>query len=91
MFKSQIPRTLRLLIDQKIGQQKVLLIFGSRRTGKTYLMNEVFDSFSGRKLILNGEDLEVQRKLGKRIIEDTSHNFWERNCYVLMRLNIFKK
>ena len=75
MINPKIPRSLRALIEKKIGQQKVILIFGSRRTGKTYLMSEVFESFSGTKLMLNGEDLEVQRKLGKRIIEDYKSQF----------------
>lgn len=75
MIKTPIPRVLEDLVSQKLGQQKVLLIFGSRRTGKTFLMNKIYESFSGKKMKLNGEDLSVQRKLKERVVSTLVQQF----------------
>lgn len=75
MITGPIPRIIESLVTQKLGQQKVLLIFGSRRTGKTFLMNKIYASFSGKKLKLNGEDLSVQRKLKDRVISNYVSQF----------------
>ncbi len=61
------PRQLKDQIESRIGTQKVLVIYGSRRTGKTYLMREIFNGFAtGKKLWINGEDLDIQRRLAER-------------------------
>lgn len=52
----------------KIGTNKVILILGTRRVGKTYLLNKVSDRFTGKKLILNAEDFDVQDVLKKRTV-----------------------
>lgn len=35
-------------------------LFGARRTGKTFLMNQLAEKISGRSLIVSGEDFDVQ-------------------------------
>ena len=51
-----------------IGTNKVILILGTRRVGKTYLINRVCDRYTGIKLILNAEDFDVQEVLKKRTV-----------------------
>jgi predicted AAA+ superfamily ATPase len=41
----QFQRGISEQIQSKIGQQKVLIIYGSRRTGKTFLMHQIFEKF----------------------------------------------
>ena len=54
------PRQLKVQIESRIGTQKVLVIYGSRRTGKTYLMREIFNGFTaGKKLWINGEEFHI--------------------------------
>ena len=66
----QFQRGISEQIQSKIGQQKVLIIYGSRRTGKTFLMHQIFESQSLRKLWINGEDLKIQKKLSNRSVSN---------------------
>ena len=52
----------------KIGTNKVILILGTRRVGKTYLINRVCERATGKKLLLNAEDFDVQEVLKKRTV-----------------------
>jgi len=49
---------------------KVVLIFGARRVGKTMLMNQIIDKFEGKKLIMNGEDYDALALLENRSISN---------------------
>ena len=63
-----ITRKLEETIMGMIGTNKVILILGTRRVGKTYLINRVCDRYTGIKLILNAEDFDVQEVLKKRTV-----------------------
>ena len=55
------------LIEERIWQQikpnKALLIFGARRVGKTILLHHIIERFTGKSLVLNGEDHDVHSLL----------------------------
>ncbi len=53
-----IRRLLEEKIQNKLCANKVILLFGARRVGKTVLMRQVLDRFSGKVLLLNGEDFD---------------------------------
>ncbi len=54
--------TTELLRNLKPGN--VTILFGARRTGKTFLMHKIVDSLKDKKvLVLNGEDFEVMEVL----------------------------
>jgi len=53
-----IPRLLEQEITKTLKSQKVALIFGARRTGKTVIMKRITESWGGKALYLNGEDYE---------------------------------
>lgn len=64
-------------IEANIGKNKVLLVMGTRRVGKTFLLKTIEAKLNRRVLKLNGEDLDIQEMLGnlreanyKRIIGD---------------------
>ena len=38
--------------------QKVMLLFGARRVGKTFLLKQIVNNFSDKSLVLNGEDAD---------------------------------
>lgn len=72
-----VPRILEAEVEANIGKNKVLLIMGTRRVGKTFLLRTIEAKIDRRVLKLNGEDLDVQETLGnlreanyKRIIGD---------------------
>ncbi len=62
--------TIERIIEQKLTQRlqagKVLVLFGARRTGKTFLLKRLLQKAAEPVLFLNGEDLDVQRNLATR-------------------------
>ncbi len=49
---------------------KVLLLLGSRRVGKTFLLKEIAESFTGKVLMLNAEDAGHRRLLEDNTISN---------------------
>lgn len=64
----KIERIIENQIVSKIGVNKVILLFGTRRVGKTFLINSIQKNFTGKLLFLNGEDFDVQEIFKKRTI-----------------------
>ena len=54
----QIKRALQPRIEERMKPQKVMLIFGPRRVGKTFLLKQIVQGFAGKSLVLNGEDAD---------------------------------
>jgi len=54
-----IKRILQDRILKKIEPNKVILIFGARRSGKTVLLRQIVKNFRGQTLLLNGEDFDT--------------------------------
>jgi predicted AAA+ superfamily ATPase len=65
-----IHRKLEETVMGKIGTNKVILILGTRRVGKTYLINRVCERVTGKRLLLNAEDFDVQEVLKKRTVSN---------------------
>ena len=55
-------------IEDKMSPNKVVLIFGARRVGKTVLMRQLVKKFSGKTMIMNGEDYDTLALLQERSI-----------------------
>lgn len=51
-----------------IGQQKVILLFGSRRTGKTTIIDSLATQYGNDVLMLQGEDMQINEMLNIRTI-----------------------
>ncbi len=63
----------REITDQVIDSlkpNKVVLILGARRTGKTELMKRILNSVKGKSLILNGDDMSSHSLLEERTTEN---------------------
>lgn len=65
-----VPRYLKKIIEQNINKQKVIRIFGTRRTGKSTLLKDFFTQNSDNAIILQGEDMHVQELLKTRTIKN---------------------
>ncbi len=61
-----VPRALESTIAAQLTSNKVILLVGARRVGKTVLMNQLAESFSGPTLLLNGDDLTTADLLNDR-------------------------
>jgi len=67
-FTVMITRILQQKICNSLKPNKVVLIFGARRVGKTCLMQKVIEQFKGNPLVLNGEDYDTLKLLENRSI-----------------------
>jgi len=65
-----IERNLTQIITKNLKPNKVIIIFGARRVGKTILMSQIADQFEGKKLIMNGEDYDTLSLLENRSISN---------------------
>jgi uncharacterized protein len=63
-----ISRKLVGLVHSKIGKNKVILLFGTRRVGKTHLIKEIEKDLTVPFLHLNAEDHDVQQLLANRSV-----------------------
>lgn len=65
-----IGRILQTEIENRLRPQKVLLLFGARRVGKTVLLREILGDFEGKSLLLNGESQDTIRLLENRTVDN---------------------
>lgn len=65
-MQSQISRYLKSIILRKIGKNKVILLFGTRRVGKTWLIEQITAEANIEYIFLNGEDQDIQTLLATR-------------------------
>lgn len=66
-----IDRAIREQFISKLQPNKVLVLLGARRTGKTvFLKKFLSENISESYLFLNGEDMNVQTNLSNRTIEN---------------------
>ncbi|MFC3561359.1 ATP-binding protein [Pedobacter jamesrossensis] len=67
-MENQIPRYLSSAIKSKIGKNKVILLFGTRRVGKTWFIEDIVKETNIEHLFLNGEDQDIQALLATRTV-----------------------
>ncbi len=65
-----LVRELSENILKKLQPNKVVIVFGARRVGKTVLVKEILDKIEEPVLILNGEDINVHDKLAVKTVEN---------------------
>ena len=68
MLMNSIKRILQDEIEHRMRPQKVMLLFGARRVGKTVLLKQIVDNHQGKALLLNGESMDVVRLLSDRSV-----------------------
>lgn len=64
----EFDRYLLQILIEHLVPNKVNLIFGTRRVGKTYLLNQLLARNGYRTLVLAGEDIDTQQLLAPRSI-----------------------
>ncbi len=65
-----IPRVLKQKIESRLEVGKVMLLYGARRVGKTFLLEQIIRDFNGKYLKMNGEDGDTLRLLEDRSISN---------------------
>lgn len=61
-----IPRIIQQRIEAKLGVQKVIMLYGTRRTGKTTIIENIIARYPKESMLLQGEDMQVSELLQKR-------------------------
>ncbi len=61
-----IHRALKEVIGTSMQPNKVMLVFGARRVGKTVLIKQLIEQFKGKVLFLNGEDALTEEMFSTR-------------------------
>ena len=72
---AEIKRILQDEILRRIKPQKVMLLFGARRVGKTVLLRQIINSWPGKTLVLNGESIDTARLLSERTVANYRNLF----------------
>lgn len=65
-----LSRQLTDNVLEMLQPNKVIIISGARRVGKTVMVNEVLSKIKEPKLVLNGEDISVHDQMAVRSIEN---------------------
>lgn len=65
-----IPRILQEVVEQQLGKQKVVMLYGTRRVGKTTLIRNLRNKHVKDVLLLQGEDMEVSALLQRRTVSN---------------------
>lgn len=68
-----VKRQIQNEIMSRMAPGKVVLVFGARRVGKTVLMQQIINDYSGRTLMLNGEDYDALALLENRSAANYRH------------------
>ncbi|HEY4289449.1 MAG TPA: ATP-binding protein [Puia sp.] len=63
-----IPRILEETLDKQLSKQKVIMLYGTRRVGKTTLIQNITEKHKDDVLLLQGEDMQVAAILQQRTI-----------------------
>lgn len=81
--KMNINRYLTKTIRKDIGKQKVILIFGTRRTGKSTLVKNLAKDNPDTTLVLQGEDFSVSEILQNRTIANYKNLLKGKNLLII--------
>lgn len=81
-MKTFVRRSLEPIIASQLSSNKVILLVGARRVGKTVLMNQLANSFEGSTLLLNGDDLSTAELLNDRRV--ASYKRWLGDTQLLL-------
>lgn len=63
-----IKRDIEDRLLNRLAPNKIILLFGARRVGKTVLLKQIITQFKGKTLLLNGEDYDTLSLLENRSI-----------------------
>jgi uncharacterized protein len=64
----EVPRLIQHQIEKQLGKQKVILLYGARRTGKTTMIEHIAEKHASETINFLGEDMQVTTLLGVRTV-----------------------
>ena len=85
-----IKRILEETLKERFEDNKVFLLFGPRRVGKTVLVKEIYRNFAEGKMYLNAEDEQVNKLLEERSISNYRQLFGQTKLLIIDEAQIIK-
>lgn len=79
MIEREIVKSIR----SELRPQKVMLVYGARRVGKTVLINRIAEDYQGKVSILNGEDQTTAALLANRTASNFRHLFSDTDLLII--------
>ena len=70
IFMKYVHRSIQDAILKSLKQQKVIVLIGARRVGKTVLIQQIIKELSIPVMLLNGEDMAVSEVLQRRTVQN---------------------
>jgi len=86
-----INRIIESQITNLLDSNKVILILGTRRVGKTFLINSIQNNYHSKLLFLNGEDFDVQEIIKNRSTSNYKRLVGDNKLIIIDELNPFLK
>ncbi|MBL4585637.1 MAG: AAA family ATPase, partial [Flavobacteriales bacterium] len=65
-----IDRSLESIILKNLKPNKVVVLLGARRVGKTELIKHILTQVDDNPLVLNGESVDTEERLQRRSIDN---------------------
>ncbi len=65
-----LARTIKPFVQESLVPNKVVVLLGPRRVGKTVLINQILDETTDPYLLLNGEDIATRELFTRRSVEN---------------------
>ncbi len=78
-----IKREIEEFIRKNLASNKVIIIFGPRRVGKTVLLKQILSSVNEDHILLNGEDMEHQEVLKNRSIANYTRLIGDKKLLII--------
>lgn len=78
-----VTRAIKNQLQQLLSKNKVLLVLGTRRVGKTYLIKSIQEDYKEAMVILNGEDFDVQELFRNRSVANYKKIIGEAKLMIL--------
>ncbi|HLG03582.1 MAG TPA: AAA family ATPase, partial [Bacteroidia bacterium] len=78
-----VPRVIHERFMKRLLPGKVLILLGSRRTGKTVFIKKVIENLKEPYLLLNGEDVDAADQLRKRSVENYKRLLGNRKVLII--------
>jgi uncharacterized protein len=78
-----IDRKAQILIENKVKPGKVIVLLGTRRAGKTFLIKEYLKTVTEKYIFWNGEDFAVHELLSRRSVQNYKNIFGNAKLLVI--------
>jgi predicted AAA+ superfamily ATPase len=86
-----IPRSLEQQIEAQLGKQNAILLYGTKGTGKTTIIEHLAAKYGDDTLLLQGEDMQIRKYYNAELLQIISKLQKEKRSSSLMKLRQYQR